>query len=219
MAKKKIWEFPENNNPQSNLVFLVDENYTTQKLSLSGLTNYLTNTIVSPSTYVTGFTYNKQNKLTLSQNQGQQDIIVYLNEFSGVTVNGSLSATTVNTDNLKLTSGANDGYLLTSDVSGNATWQEPHDIVKLGTGLTIHFSGRTIFNLPDSPASGNISGNTTNAKFGMVQKIYHQSSVEPTFPTTWKLVGEGVYFTNILNMIYVEYITNNRIEYWVIQDQ
>ncbi len=53
----------------------------------------------------------------------------------------------------------------------------------------------------------------------MIQKLYHQSSVEPTFPTSWKLVGEGIYFPNELNIIYAEYITNSWIEYWIIQQQ
>ncbi len=48
----------------------------------------------SVDTYVTGFTYNNLNKLTLSQNNGQEDINVYLNQFSGLTVNGTISATT-----------------------------------------------------------------------------------------------------------------------------
>jgi len=39
-------------------------------------------------TYVTGFTYDNQNKLILSQNNGQQDINVYLNQFSGISING-----------------------------------------------------------------------------------------------------------------------------------
>ena len=123
------------------------------------------------------------------------------------------------TTTLQVTSNPNDGYVLTSDGSGNATWQQPQDSTSLGTGLTVHFSGKTIFNLPSSPVSGNISGDTTNAKLGMIQKIYHQSSVEPTFPTTWKLVGEGVYFTNELNIIYAEYVEPTWIEYWIIQQQ
>ena len=164
------------------------------------------------------------------------------------------------TINFQMTNGATNGYVLTSDASGNANWQIPtgggggiftggtvsgptnftngltantlnvpsitlngvnytsfDDTVNLGTGLTVNFTGKTIFNLPDSPVSGNISGDTTNAKFGMIQKIYHQSSVEPTFPSSWKLVGEGIYFPNELNIIYAEYITNNWIEYWIIQ--
>lgn len=88
-----------------------------------------------------------------------------------------------------------------------------------GTGVTIHFSAKTIFNLPTSPSTGNITNNLTNAKLGLIQKIYHNDSVEPTFPVGWVLVGEGTYFTNELNIIYAEYVTNSWIEYWIIQIQ
>ena len=131
--------------------------------------------------------------------------------------------------NTKITGGLNIGTIgsgspiinLGLDSNGNVVTGTTvgSDITSLGTGLTIHFSGKTVFNLPTSPASGNISGDTTNAKFGMIQKIYHQSAVEPTFPATWNLVGEGVYFTNELNIIYAEYVTNTWIEYWIIQIQ
>jgi|LakMenEpi03Aug12_release.lakeMendotaPanAssembly.Ray.scaffolds.fasta_scaffold30031_4 hypothetical protein len=49
---------------------------------------------LSGDTYVTGFTYNNANRLTISQNGGQSDLIVFINTFSGLTVNGSVSATT-----------------------------------------------------------------------------------------------------------------------------
>jgi len=45
-------------------------------------------------TYVTGFTYNGSNRLTISQNQGQIPLDIFINTFSGLTVNGSVSATT-----------------------------------------------------------------------------------------------------------------------------
>ena len=41
MANKRIWDFPDT-TPQSNTYFLVAENSTTKKLSLSGLTPYFT---------------------------------------------------------------------------------------------------------------------------------------------------------------------------------
>ena len=64
-------------------------------------------------TFVTGFTYNNANKLTISQNQGKSNIDVFINTFSGLTINGnlvvtgnttlqSLSATSVNTNSLTL---------------------------------------------------------------------------------------------------------------------
>jgi hypothetical protein len=93
------------------------------------------------------------------------------------------------------------------------------EVVRQGTGLTIHFSGKTIFNSPTSPASGNISGNTTNAKLGMIQKIYHQSGTEPTFPNTWVAVGTNAYFLGNLNIIFAEYVNNSWIEYWIVQPQ
>lgn len=43
---------------------------------------------VVTDTYVTGFTYNDANKLTLSQNYGQPDLIVYINQLSGLTITG-----------------------------------------------------------------------------------------------------------------------------------
>lgn len=158
--------------------------------------------------------------------QGNPRVSIKNNGNVGIGVDSPTEKLDVNgktkTINLQVTSGATPGYVLTSDASGNATWQQPtgtQDSTTLGTGLTIHFSGKTIFNLPSSPASGNISGDTTNAKLGMIQKIYHQSAVEPTFPATWKLVGEGVYFTNELNIIYAEYVEPTWIEYWIIQQQ
>jgi hypothetical protein len=53
---------------------------------------YLTG-LVTNDFYVTGFTYNNQNKLTISQNGGQSDLNVYLNTFSGLTINGNLTVT------------------------------------------------------------------------------------------------------------------------------
>jgi hypothetical protein len=60
MGSKKIWEFPENTNPGSGMVFLVDENYITQKLYLSGVTNYLESTGFSKfsNLYDAGIIYN-----------------------------------------------------------------------------------------------------------------------------------------------------------------
>ena len=87
------------------------------------------------------------------------------------------------------------------------------------TGLTIHFSAKTIFNGPTLPETFSaITENLTNAKIGVVQKIYH-SGATPTFPATWQLIGEGDYYPNVLNIIYAEYVEPNWTEYWVVQKQ
>ena len=49
---------------------------------------------LSGDTYVTGFTYSNNN-LTISQNGGQLPLSVTINNFTGLTVNGGLSATTI----------------------------------------------------------------------------------------------------------------------------
>lgn len=93
------------------------------------------------------------------------------------------------------------------------------DITVKNTGVTIHFSAKTVFNGPTSPSSsGSITENLTNAKIGVVQKIYHSGST-PTFPATWQLIGEGDYYPNVLNIIYAEYVETNWTEYWIVQKQ
>lgn len=51
--------------------------------------------ITGVDTYVTGFTYS-DNTLTIKQNNGQSDLSVLINSMTGLTVNGTLSATTAN---------------------------------------------------------------------------------------------------------------------------
>lgn len=76
-------------------------------LFLSGTTNgfVLANisSIQGVDSYVTGFTYNNANGLTISRNQGLPDLTVYINTFTGITVNGSVSATTYYGDGSNLT--------------------------------------------------------------------------------------------------------------------
>jgi hypothetical protein len=51
-------------------------------------------TITGVDTYVTGFTYN-DNVLTIKQNNGQSDLTALINTMTGLTVNGTLIATTI----------------------------------------------------------------------------------------------------------------------------
>ena len=52
--------------------------------------------ISGTDTYVTGFTYNNSNEFTIAQNNGQPNLTALFNTVSGLTVNGTLSATTAN---------------------------------------------------------------------------------------------------------------------------
>jgi hypothetical protein len=91
------------NEPSVNVTAL-----TVDSISVSGESSFNTlsaNTIYSGSTdlsdifstsnnFVTGFTYDNANNLTVSVNDGN-NYVATLNEFSGLTVNGSLSAITM----------------------------------------------------------------------------------------------------------------------------
>jgi hypothetical protein len=85
------------------------------------------------------------------------------------------------------------------------------------TGTVIDFTNPKIFNTPASPATGNITDDLTGAKVGVVQKIYHNHSSAPTVPAGWVLVGAGTYATSTLNIIYAEWASGTRVEYWVVQ--
>ena len=91
------------------------------------------------------------------------------------------------------------------------------NVANPSTGTTITFTAGTIYNTPTSAATGNISADTTNAKIGIVQKIYHNDSVAPTFdPFGWVKLGIGTYTISTLNVIYAEWVSGNRVEYWIV---
>jgi hypothetical protein len=89
------------------------------------------------------------------------------------------------------------------------------------TGTSITFTEEEVYNTATTPGTGNISFSQTGAKLGIVQKIYHNDSSVPTFSgvTDIQIMGDGVYFTNEINVIYAEWTENNRVEYWIIQEQ
>jgi hypothetical protein len=91
------------------------------------------------------------------------------------------------------------------------------NVANPSTGTTITFTAGTIYNTPTSAATGDISADTTNAKIGIVQKIYHNHSVAPTFnPSGWVKLGIGTYTTSTLNVIYAEWVSGTRVEYWIV---
>jgi len=111
---------PSNNNPSyfevgSNLYDLKIRNQITHYNGLSNLSGlFLSGTTngfvlanissiqgVSTDTYVTGFTYNNANIITLSQNEGQVDKTVDISTLASITVNGDVTVTgTTTTGNL-----------------------------------------------------------------------------------------------------------------------
>lgn len=85
------------------------------------------------------------------------------------------------------------------------------------TGTLISFASPKVFGSVATPETGNIDNDFTAAKLGIVQKIYHNNSTEPNFPAGWVKLGSGAYVTGTLNIIYCEWISGTRVEYWVTQ--
>lgn len=94
---------------------------------------------------------------------------------------------------------------------------QSHDTVQT-TGNNIVFSSPYIYNTFSSPTTGDLTNTLTNAKLGVIQKIYHEDSSEPTFPVGWVRIGEGEYVVNELNIIYAEWVSGTRVEYWINQE-
>jgi hypothetical protein len=105
----------------------------------------------------------------------------------------------------------------------NVLWVDPNDevgyetITVTATGNAVSYTAPTIYNTFDSPTSGDLTDTLSNAQLGVVQKIYHFDSVEPTVPAHWVRIGFVPYQPNFLNLIFAEYVGNGRVEYWVMQ--
>lgn len=102
--------------------------------------------ITGVDTYVTNFSYNDSNVLSLTQNQSGQNFNVLINQMSGLTVSGTLSATTLNGNSGTITTNATNptdivnyqtltGYSSTSDtyVTGGTITQQPSNTSISGT--------------------------------------------------------------------------------------
>ena len=84
------------------------------------------------------------------------------------------------------------------------------------TGSFISFVKPTIYNTNASPATSNVTYNLTDAKIGVVQKLYHNNSTPPTFPAGSVLVT-GNYVPSTLNIIELEWVSGTRVEYRIAQ--
>lgn len=97
-----------------------------------------------------------------------------------------------------------------------ANWV-PVPLAAQATTSEIIFSSPLIWEDYYTPKTGNITADLTDARLGVVQKIYHEDGSEPTFPAGWVLIGSGTYDTTVLNIIYAEWVGDSRVEYWIVQ--
>jgi hypothetical protein len=89
-----------------------------------------------------------------------------------------------------------------------------------GTTTVVSFTGQTVYYDAVSPSSStNFTNDLTGAKLGLIQKIYSNAGSEPSYPAGWVLMGDAIYFTSQLNIIYAEWAGGSRVEYWYVQEQ
>ena len=118
-------------------------------------------TIDVNDTFVTGFTYNDSNRFTISRNDGV-NLSASINTMTGLTVNGSVSATTYFGDGSNLTGISSDDNYVTGGTlnNGTLTLERQNGIVTI-TGFTkdldTYVTGGTVSVSPtDSDNSGKI---------------------------------------------------------------
>ena len=83
------------------------------------------------------------------------------------------------------------------------------------TGSVISFVTPQVYNTFSSPSTADLTDDLTNAKIGYIQKIYHNKVTAPTVPAGWVLIGTGTYTTSTLNIIFAEWVSSTRVEYWI----
>lgn len=103
----------------------------------------------------------------------------------------------------------------TGATGANSTVPGPEFIPSSSTGVVIAFTSSLIYNSPSSAATASITDNLTGAKIGIIQKIYHNHSIAPSVPAGWVRLGTNTYTTSTLNIIYAEWVTGTRVEYWI----
>ena len=105
------------------------------------------------------------------------------------------------------------GSLATQD--GDVSTLQPYATAT--TGSVVSFAIPQVYNTVASPSTSNITDSLTGAKIGIVQKIYHNHSVAPTFPAGWVKLGGVPYTMSTLNIIFAEWVSGTRVEYWIVK--
>jgi hypothetical protein len=83
------------------------------------------------------------------------------------------------------------------------------------TGVSIAFDRQANYGTIASPETGNITGDYTGAKIGVVQLIIHNNGTAPTVPATWELKF-GFYKVSQVNYIQVTWISSNIAVYSIL---
>jgi hypothetical protein len=147
---------------------------------------------------------------TARTNLGLGSLATQSGTFSGTSSGTNTGDETITTIKTKL-----DITTLSGSNTGDQDLSTYQPYTTATTGSVISFIVPQVYNSVASPSSSNITDSLTSAKIGLVQKIYHNHTIAPTFPAGWVKMGTATYTTSTLNVIFAEWVSSTRVEYWI----
>jgi hypothetical protein len=86
------------------------------------------------------------------------------------------------------------------------------------TGSTISFDKPATYGYLSGASTGNITGDYTGARLGVVQLLIHSGNTTPTIPATWQISSlSDSYTTGVTNTIYIEWLESDITKYIIAQ--
>lgn len=157
-----------------------------------------------------GFTLTLVDDLTNTNLTSDDDSLLITYSGNNINIEAKTTDLIISGSSLMLTSGG--AYFLIAELNNKK------NITNQVTGNTISFKTDEIYNTHLSPTNGDINEDLNDAMIGVVQKIYHNDSIIPTFPVNWVKLSTNDYVVDTLNIIYAEWCGDSRVEYWIIQE-
>jgi hypothetical protein len=123
------------------------------------------------------------------------------------------SVASTHTFNLPTASATNRGALSSANWT---TFNNKANKSSANSGVAISFRTSEVYNSVASPGSGSITDDFSGSIIGVVQKIYHNDT-SLVVPGNWIKLGSGSYTPSVLNIIYCEWVSGTRVEYWIVK--
>jgi len=184
------WDSPDN--------YVTGGTYSNGTLTLNRQNGSVTvNGLLSADTYVTGFTYSNNN-LTIQQNQGQSPLSVNISTMTGLTVNGTVSATTYagETTNFGLSLDGQSGIISTGQKGYTII---PYNMTITGWNIVASPSGSCQFDvwkIASGSALPTVSNTITGSQKPILSNGYIATSTSvsgwTTTVTTGDIIGYNV---------------------------
>lgn len=220
VAQNEVSDTPNSIVVSQDVVYFNDSNGNSLEIVLSGSTIQANKVTLTDQSTTIGHDPNtifvKDGALYWSDANGVAQLVIAENQhpsFNSIKLSNQTSLTGHATNSIILKDGKIylvDNQQVAHEVGGAAA-------VTATTGSVISFVNQQVYNSFSAPSSSNITDDLSNAKIGVVQKIYHTKSTAPTFPAGWVLMGENTYTPNTLNVIRAEWVGGSRVEYWIMK--